>query len=139
VPPNQTESRMRKLFRLREFGVLASIVVAMTMAWVFLVDESMQQAAPGLTLSGEIAVLEPADWLGMRCPLGSHISPELDLETGVWTVFLCRRNCPNSLRLLQSEEFRRTVSSPQSRIAVVEIPSDSKSAFPPFPSSVATT
>jgi len=128
---------MRKLFQLREFGVLALIVATLTVVWGFLVVQPMQQTTPGLTLSGEVAVLEPADWIGKPCPLGSHISPALDLETGAWTVFLCRRNCPNSLRLLQSEEFRRTVSSPQTRIAVVEIPSTSNSAFPPFPGSVA--
>lgn len=68
-----------------------------------------------------LIVLEPETWIGKPFPLTSHLSPEVPLHEGRWTILIHHHDCPHCQEAVPQYE-RLAVTENDRRIALVETP-----------------
>ena len=68
-----------------------------------------------------LIVLEPETWIGKPFPLTPHLSPEVPLHKGRWTILIHHHDCPHCQEAVPQYE-RLAVADNNRRIVLVETP-----------------
>jgi hypothetical protein len=78
----------------------------------------------GLSMSADVVVMDPSDWIGKRFPLIEHVDVGSQLENGQWMVVLYHHDCPRCQSVI--EAYRQSMTSAEYdrdlRMAVLELP-----------------
>lgn len=105
---------------------LAGLAIVFGFVWIGAAGMLPAISADGVLFPGrQVAVFDPADWVGKRMPLLDYIDIGVGLSSGSWTVVFYHHDCAKCLQVLPeyeqlSGELHAQFQS--MRVAVVEVP-----------------
>jgi Peptidase C39 family len=135
LKPGNTEPNAKRA----TVSVLTVLGLGGVLCWISpSVSASLRTAAAAHLHSsdkqGEPFEINPEGWVGIRCPLLEFIDIKSQLSNGDWDILLHRPGCSLcESALLRKLEDLRVSGDKGSRLAVIEVPTDSAHAgFPPL-------
>lgn len=111
------ETNLRQLYLAGGAYALAGLLAAGEMigtAPLSLADGSFSDA-------GGLVILEPDAWIGKPFPLGPHLTPEVPIDEGRWTLLLFHHDCPRCQEAVP--QYERLAAAEKGRgVVLIETP-----------------
>ena len=78
-----------------KLAVVAYLALGATVAALSLwMQPTTLKAGSSLSATGDVVILKPSEWIGQEFPLIPFMSPQINMNEGIWTVLMYHHDCP---------------------------------------------
>ena len=114
--PAEHRHELKRFYHAGSVYALAGLLAAVGM-----IASAPSSLGDAFSDADGLIVLEPETWIGKPFPLAAHLSPEIPLHEGRWTILIHHHDCPHCQEAVPQYE-RLAAMGNDRRIVLVETP-----------------